>query len=85
MFNTERVICWHLILKEFGPELKYTKGENNIISHALSSLEMSDKQDILNISEFCGYDETDLSDSAYPLRYHDIAKAHKTDAKLKKS
>ena len=43
---------------------------------------MSDNQDILNISELYGYDDKDLPDSAYPIRYHDIAKAQKTDAKL---
>ena len=26
-FNTERVMRWRLVLKDFGPELKYTKGE----------------------------------------------------------
>ena len=25
--NTERVMRWRLILKEFGPELKYIKGK----------------------------------------------------------
>ena len=44
---------------------------------------MSDSQEILNISEIYGYDDKDLPDSAYPIRYHDIAKAQKTDAKLK--
>ena len=43
---------------------------------------MSDNQDILNISQLYGYDDEDLPDSAYPIRYHDIAKAQKTDAKL---
>ena len=74
---------WRLILKEFGPELKYIKGENSIVSDALSSLEMTDNQDILNINEFYGCDNADMPDSAYPIRYHDIAKAQKTDAKLK--
>ena len=27
MFNTERVMSWCLIIEEFGPELKYIKGE----------------------------------------------------------
>ena len=53
-FNTERVMRWRLILKAFGLELKYIKGENNIIDNALSRLEMSDNQDILNISEIYG-------------------------------
>ena len=74
---------WRLILKEFGPELKYTKGENNVVAEALSRLDMSDNQEILNIYELYGYDEDDLPDSAYPICYQDIDKAQKTDAKLK--
>ena len=80
--NTERVMRWRLILEEFGPELKYIKRENNVVADALSRLEMNDNQDILNISELYGYDEKDLPDSAYPIRYHDISKAQETDAKL---
>ena len=47
-------MCWRLILKEFGPELKYIKSENNVVADALSRLEMSDYQEILNISELYG-------------------------------
>ena len=53
-FNTERVIRWRLILEEFGSELKYIRGENNVVADALSRLERSDNQDILNISELYG-------------------------------
>ena len=73
---------WRLRLEEFGPELKYMKGENNVVADALSCLEISDNQGILNISEHYGYDDEDLPDSTYPNCYHDIVKAHKTDAKL---
>ena len=69
---------WRLILEEFGPELKYIKGENKVVANALSCLEMSDNQEILNISELYGYDDKDLHDSAYPIPYHDIAKAQET-------
>ena len=75
MFNTERVMRWRIIIEEFGPELKYIKGENNAVANALSSLEMSDNQEILNISELYGYNDEDLPDSAYSIRYQDIAKA----------
>ena len=75
-------MCWRLMLEEFGPELKYIKGENNVVANALYRLEMSDNQEILNISELYGYDEKDLPDSAYPICYHNIAKAQETDAKL---
>ena len=43
---------------------------------------MSDNQEILNISELYGYDDEDMPNSAYPIRYHDIAKAQETGAKL---
>ena len=62
--------------------LKYIKGENNAVADALSCLEMSDNQEIRNIFELYGSDDEDLPDSAYPIRYHDIAKAQKTDAKI---
>ena len=65
---------WRLILEEIGPELKYIKRENNVVADSLSCLEKSPNQEILNISELYGYDDEDLSDSAYPIRYHDIAK-----------
>ena len=74
---------WRLIIEEFDPELKYIEGENNIRANALYLLEISDNQDIINISELYGWDDADLPDSAYPIRYHDISKAQKTDAKLK--
>ena len=73
---------WRIILEEFGPELKYIKGENNAVADALSRLEMGENQDIINISELYGYDDKDLPDSADPIRYHNIAKAQKTDAKI---
>ena len=81
-FNPERVMHWHLILEEFGPELNYIKVENNVVADALSRLEKSDNQEIINISELYGYDDKDLPDSAYPIHYHDIAKAQETDARL---
>ena len=73
---------WRLILEEFGPELKYIKGENNVVADTLSRLEKSPNQQILNISELYGYNDEDLPGSAYPIRYHDIAETQETDAKL---
>ena len=54
IINTERVMRWRLILEEFGPELKYIKEKNNVVSDALSCLENSPNQEILNISELYG-------------------------------
>ena len=74
---------WRLLLEWFGPELKYDKGENNVVANALSRLEMSDNQDILKISELYAYNDAHLHESDYPIHFHDISKAQKTDAKLK--
>ena len=76
---------WRLTLEDFGPELKYIKGEINVVADALSRLDMSNNQEILNISQLYGYNDEDLSDSAYPIHYHDISKAQKTDAELKQN
>ena len=76
---------WRLILEYFGPELNYIKRENNDVADALSRLEKRDNQEILNISELYGYNDKDLPDSAYPIRYHNIAKAPETDAKLQQN
>ena len=73
---------WRLIPEDFGPELKYIKGENNVVANALSRLEKIPNQELLNISELYGYDDEDLPDSAYPICYHDISKAQETYAKL---
>ena len=36
---------WRLILEEYGPELRYIKGENNIVADALSRLEMTEEKE----------------------------------------
>ena len=74
-----------LFIEEFGPELKYIKGENNVSADAIYRLDMSDNQEILKISELYGYDELDLPDIADPICYHNIPKAQETDAKLKQN
>ena len=76
--NTECVICWRLILDEFGPELKYIKSENNVVANIISYLEIGNNRDILNISELYGYNDVDLPGIDYQIRYHNIAKTQRT-------
>ena len=68
-------MCWRLIIEEFGPELKYIKVENNVVSDAFSRLENSNNQYIFKISDIFDYDDEDLIDSSYPIRYRHISKA----------
>ena len=35
-FNTSRVMRWRLLLEEYGPDIKYIKGEKNVVADALS-------------------------------------------------
>ena len=70
--NTRRVWPW----------IEIYQRRNNVVANALSCLEMSDNQEILNISELYGYDKEDLPDSSYPICYQNIAKAQKNDAKI---
>ena len=55
----------------------------NFVADNISRLEISDNQEILNIFELYGYNDANMPDSAYPIRYHNISKAQKTDSKLK--
>ena len=63
---------WRLILEEYGPELKYIKGEKNIVADALSRLEIDDEVPITNVAECFGYDDDDLPNNAFPLRHAEI-------------
>jgi hypothetical protein len=43
--TSDRVMCWRLLIEEFGPEFKYIQGKHNLIADALSRLEMKDSSD----------------------------------------
>ena len=48
-FNTERVVCWRMVIEDFGPELIYTKGNDNVVADAMSRLDTAAKE--VNILE----------------------------------
>ena len=37
-FNSDRVMRWRLFIEEYSPDLKYIKGEENVVADALSRL-----------------------------------------------
>ena len=41
--NTKRVMRWQLLCEEYGPILKYIKGDKNIMADALSRLKLTPK------------------------------------------
>ena len=81
-FNTERVMRWRLVLEEYGPELHYVKGENNIVADALSRLDL-DPTKTLHESQYAecfGGDE--LPQESFPLSYKYIARHQNEDEAL---
>ena len=40
-FNDDRVLRWWLILEEYGPDIEYIKGENNIVTDRLSIIPLN--------------------------------------------
>ena len=39
-FNSDRVMRWRLFIEEYSPDLRYIKGEKNIVADALSRLDI---------------------------------------------
>ena len=51
-FNTNIVLIWRLILKEYGPNIKYIRGDKNIVSYALSRLTLNSNQETTKNSTY---------------------------------
>ena len=51
-FNTERVMRWRLLIEEYGPELHYIKGEDNIVADVLSRYNMKEQEFSLDAFAF---------------------------------
>ena len=45
----DRVYYWRLILEEYGPEIDYIKGVDNIVADAISHLEYNEESKIKNL------------------------------------
>ena len=90
-FNTERVMRWRLILEEYNPELRYIKGEHNIVADALSRLEMlheseQQKEQLSNqeIAELFAGEIGEDFPKDYPLSYREIESRQKEDPEIRK-
>ena len=86
--NTERVMCWRLLIEEFGPELRYIKRTNSVVADALSRLATNPAATPTSHltpeaeAETFAYDKVDLPSDFHPLRYRDISKAQNADKAL---
>jgi Integrase zinc binding domain/RNase H-like domain found in reverse transcriptase len=87
-FNTERVMHWRLILKEYSPELRYIQGESNVVADALSRLDMLADHPVSEeqVAEMFAPD-SDMCTwaKAFPLAYLNIEDHQKNDPEIQKA
>jgi hypothetical protein len=65
---SDRVLCQRLLLEEYGTELQYIEGEQNVVADALSRLPTE---------EIFTFDEADATD--FPLNLATLTKKQQTD------
>jgi RNase H-like domain found in reverse transcriptase/Reverse transcriptase (RNA-dependent DNA polymerase)/Integrase zinc binding domain len=93
VFNVERVMRWRLIIEQFGVELRYIKGSNNIVADALSRLGLEpalksesdlsvlDKPDTRLLAE-AFRTEDDITEDDFPLHFKLIQREQQNDKAL---
>ena len=82
--NTEHDLRWQLLIKEFGPTIKYIKGPKNIIANVLSRLNLvslpSNVQDMVDC--YHGLDKDDLPSDAFLIAHQLINHEQQKDETL---
>jgi hypothetical protein len=79
---------WRLILEEYGPELRYIKGESNVVADALSRLDMLADHPVSEeeVAEmFAADSDTGTWAKAFPLAYSNIEDHQKNDPDIQKA
>ena len=81
-FNTSHILYWHLLIEEFGPEIKYINGPTNVVDGTLSHLNiLTDPLDVHLFSIVIGLTRmTSQPDNAFPITY-DLLNQEKTKDK----
>jgi len=95
-FNSDRVMRWRLFIEEYSPDLRYIKGENNVVADALSRLPkelaklprndepLDDSMEAFYATMDCYAREKAPSFDLHPVSYEKLDEAQKTDPDIKK-
>ena len=74
--NSARVHRWRLLVEEFGPQIRYVKGVNNVVADTLSRHPMSGQEKEIEEEAYM----VDLKDpDLFPMSYEVLAEVQKTD------
>ena len=76
---SDRVMRWHLFLEEYGPDIRYIKGEHNIIADALSWLDIQVNRKHQNHTEMSFLSTEHIQ---FPIHTALIATEQKEDTEL---
>ena len=82
-FNTERVMRWRLVLEEYGPELRYIKGESNTVADSLSRLPIDKKLAVKEQAEVYSLFEVEEPKN-FPFSYGKLESMQQRDAYIQK-
>ena len=89
-FNSDRVMRWRLFIEEYSPDLRYVKGEHNIVADALSRLDFLQPPldeahftDELRSDLYC-YAQDEHSENEFPLSYRVLGKFQAKDEQILK-
>src|SRR5687768_15749206 len=88
-FNSNRVMRWRLYIEEYSPDLQYIKRENNVVTDALSRLEMEQNPvptkafitEEMRSNWYC-YAKEEQNYDSHPLSFQQLEKAQKADKQL---
>jgi hypothetical protein len=90
-FNSDRVMRWRLYIEEYSPELRYVKGEKNVVTDALSRLAMDNMTfNEAYITEemcsdwYCYAKEQVKNYDSHPVSYKHLDKAQQADDEILK-
>ena len=79
-----------MVLEEYGPELVYIKGHDNVVADALSRLDLLPEADEtikpdIKLHDFTNIYRDELSEDAFPLRMSTISAKQEKDTQLQRA
>ena len=80
-FTSSRVLCWRLMIEEFGPKIQYIKGSHNTVADALSRLPCSEACSTEDLFAAIQYDPSEN----FPVSFAIISKYQLKDKHLQAS